>query len=150
VLGRLTGIGASGSTTNFTSISNRGFILGSKQTTAGTDYAFGYSYWPSGALSTMTYPSHRQVSYTLDPAGRIQQVQNLGLASPYASNIQYTAHGAMKQLTLGNGVVETTNYSLDRLQPTSIVAANASSTFLSLTYNYGGSGGNNGNVQGQT
>jgi hypothetical protein len=48
VLGRLPGIGRRASTTNFTSYSNRGFVLGSKQTTAGIDYVFGYNYWAGG------------------------------------------------------------------------------------------------------
>ena len=154
--GRLTGIGSSASSTNFTNFSNRGFVVGSKQTTAGKDYTFGYSYWASGALQTMTYPSQRQVKYSLDTAGRIQQVQNgTGTGAPsYASSILYADHGAIKHMTLGNGIEEITGYSPERLQPTSIVAKNATTTFLSLTYSYCASGAavcpnNNGNVQSQ-
>jgi hypothetical protein len=100
-----------------TSFSNRGFVLGSKQTTGGADYTFGYSYWAGGWLQTLTYPSQRQVRYSLDAAGRIQQAQNgTGTNAPsYASGILYEVQGGMKQMTLGNGIVETTNYSADRL-----------------------------------
>jgi hypothetical protein len=121
VLGRLTGIGNSTSTTNFTNFSNRGFILASKQTTAATDYTFGYSYWAGGALRTLTYPSQRQVTYSLDTAGRINQVQNLtgGGAPSYASGIQYAPHGAVQQMTLGNQLVEQTQFNV-RLQPCAI------------------------------
>src|SRR5271166_1765741 len=76
VLGRLTGVGTSASTTNYMSISNRGWILSSQQTTAGqTAYVFpSYTYYLNGALSSVTYPSGRQVSYGLDSAGRVSSV----------------------------------------------------------------------------
>ncbi len=84
-----------------------------------------HSYWAVGELQTLTYPSLRQVTYSLDGAGRISQVQDgaAPTAPSYASGIQYTPHDAIQQMTLGNGVTETTTSSADRLQPTSIVAA---------------------------
>jgi RHS repeat-associated protein len=158
VKGRLTGVGTSASTTNFTTFSNRGFILSSKQTTAGTDYTFpGYGYTLTGALSSVTYPSGVQVGYTFDSAGRVNSVTGTfgGSTTNYASNIQYTPFNAIQQATFGNGLVENRAYSADRMQATSITASQGSTTFLSLGYNYCSPGvtsctTNNGNVQGQT
>jgi RHS repeat-associated protein len=162
-LGQLTGIGNSASTTNFTSFSNRNFVLGSKQTTA-ADYLFGYSYFPGGGLKTLTYPSQRQVTYSLNAAGQITQVQNgTSTSSPsYASGIQYAPHGAIQQMTLGNQLIEQTQFNA-RLQPCAIRVgataiplgttcptdlSGARSGLLYLVYDYGTTN-NNGNLLSQ-
>lgn len=65
------------------------------------------------------------MKHSLDGAGRISQVQNgtAPTAPSYASGILYAPHDAIQQMTLGNGVTETTTYGAGRLQPTSIMAA---------------------------
>jgi YD repeat-containing protein len=154
VKGRLTGVGTSAATTNFTSFSNRGFITSSKPTTASTDFTFPtYGYYLNGAPSGVTYPSGRQVSYASDSAGRVSAAIGAlsGVVTSYVSNVQYTPFNAIQQATLGNGIVENRIYSSDRMQPTSITATYGSTTFLSLGYNYcspaaGSCSTNNGNV----
>ncbi len=63
----------------------------------------------------------------------------------YASGIEYAAHGAISQMTLGNSLVETTGFNT-RLQPTSIAAG----SLLTLGYWYGTGASNNGNLISQT
>src|SRR5205085_3920593 len=74
-----------------------------------------------------------------------------GAAPSDASNrIQYTAHGAIKAMKLGNGLWEHTNFN-SRLQPIEIGLGTSSNTSgtLRLTYGYGMSNNNNGNVLSQ-
>jgi len=79
-----------------------------------------------------------------------------GLASDAANRVQYSAHGAMSAMKLGNTLWEHTNFN-SRLQPTQIgLGVNQTSTsVLGLDYTYSTSGGgegsdNNGNVRTQT
>jgi RHS repeat-associated protein len=117
----------------------------------GRTYGFSYTYNLAGGLETVTYPSKTAapssglgVRTCYDPAGRPNQVANASTGAAHASAVQYAAHGAVKQMTLGNGLVETAGYN-SRLQITSLSVGSA----LSLTLDYG-SGGNNGNLLSQT
>jgi len=53
-----------------------------------------YSYYAGGKLATMTYPSGMQLSYTLDTAGRVSQVNANGV--PLVHHITYQPFGPMK------------------------------------------------------
>ena len=119
-----------------------GRAVTSSQETDGLTYAFQYAYNEAGGLETMTYPSNRVVSYCSDAAGRISGVTG------YASGIQYAPHGAASQMTLGNGVLETTTWEPKRMQPTAISAVKGGNTLLGLTLGYG-TASNNGNVLSQ-
>ncbi|HWQ54666.1 MAG TPA: RHS repeat-associated core domain-containing protein [Bryobacteraceae bacterium] len=146
--GFLTGVGNSDSASAYLH-GPLGLVKKSSQTTGGVTYSFvdpqdssrGYSYNAAGLLTGMWYPSGRSVSYTYDGTGRANAVTG------YASGIQYTPHGAVSSMTLGNGVVETAQYN-NRLQPRALTAAR-SGTLLSLGLEYGGTN-NNGNVMSQT
>jgi YD repeat-containing protein len=120
-----------------------GRVESSKQRTGGVDYIFGYGYNLAGALTSMAYPSGRSVGYTQDAAGRISAV------GAYATNIEYAPHGAVKQIALGNGLVETTSFN-SRLQPISMQAVKAGNSLLALGLDYGAANANNGNVFKQT
>jgi uncharacterized protein RhaS with RHS repeats len=134
-----------------------GRVTQSVQNTLSVPYQFDYTY-NDLSLETELYPSRtRKVEYCHDAAGRIQELKNLsGAALPsYASGITYGAHGGMTQMMLGNGAVETRNYSDQRQQLTGVTLARGGSTLLSLGYGYcPGSGANcttnNGNVLSQT
>jgi len=67
-----------------------------------------------------------------------------------ANRIQYTAHGAMNVMKLGNGKWEHSSFN-GRLQPLQIGLGTSSgdSSVLQLDYTYGGTN-NNGNVETQT
>ena len=59
-----------------------GRITGSTQTTAGTAYPFTYAYKLNNALSQITYPSGRVVSYDFDAGGRVQHVHGQASGGP--------------------------------------------------------------------
>jgi hypothetical protein len=101
-----------------------GRVTASSQVTDGLTYAFAYSYNQAGGLEVMTYPSGRAVNYCSDAAGRVKEVTG------YATGIQYAPHGAVSEMTLGNGVVETTTWEPKRMQATAISAVKGS-TLLS-------------------
>jgi RHS repeat-associated protein len=137
-LGRLSSVGTSVSTTNYTAYDALGRVTAGNQNTGGTAYSFSYAYNLLDGLTSMTYPSGRAVSYAFDGAGRVSGVNG------YASGIQYAPHGAPSQVNLANSVTETTAYN-SRLQPTSITAG----SLLTLGFGYGTTN-NNGNVVSQT
>jgi RHS repeat-associated protein len=117
-------------------------LLQSKQ----DGYQFSYSHNLAGALSSMTYPSGRTVSYNYDGAGRVNEVVNYTSST---TKIGYAPHGAIASIVLKNGLTETTTFN-NRLQTTEIlVATPAGSTLLDLTNSYGTSN-NNGNLLSQS
>jgi len=116
-------------------------MTASTQTTEGAPFGFGYQYNVDDSLKTSSYPSGRSVSYSFDPAGRVSAVAG------YASSVAYAPQGAIAQVALANGVVESWTYS-QRLQAQTITAAKAG-TLVGLTYGYAATG-NNGNVLSQT
>jgi len=123
-----------------------GRVTASTQTVTGSAYSYGFLYtWLlNDGLATMRYPSGRTLTYAQDDAGRVIQVQD-GV-KPYGQGMNYTAHGAIAQMQLGNGLVEQWLYN-SRLQPVSIrlgdVAGSDSAFGVALDY---GSTGNNGNL----
>ena len=84
-------------------------MTASTQTTEGAPFGFGYQYNVDDSLKTSSYPSGRSVSYSFDPAGRVSAVAG------YASSVAYAPQGAIAQVALANGVVESWTYS-QRLQ----------------------------------
>ncbi|MDA1314581.1 MAG: polymorphic toxin type 33 domain-containing protein [Acidobacteria bacterium] len=143
---RLTAVGSSVSTMRFPSFDDAGRILASSQQTGGFQYNFAYTYNKAGGLETQQYPSGFTAKTCYDDAGRIDALSNAGTSAPYVSSPAYAPHGAIAQLTLGNGLVESTNFN-NRLQPTQIgLGTTAGGTQkLKLEFTYGGSN-NNGNI----
>lgn len=74
-----------------------------------------YSYDSFGRLIGMTYPSGRQISYTLDSLGRINAIASnwMGTIQNVATGISYDAMGRINQFTYGNGVINTRHYDHD-------------------------------------
>jgi YD repeat-containing protein len=155
-VGHLTWEGNPNSSTGFLGFDAMGRVTGHAQTTGSSSpYVFQYAYSQGGQMEFMKYPSGRQVVTCYDVAGRVSGVaKGLAPAPFYANVTQYTPHGAIAQLGLGNGVQENTSYSFDRLQPSSITAAYGGATLLSLGYSYcptgaASCGTNNGNLLSQ-
>ena len=131
-----------------------GRVVSSQQVPSGqsSGYIFGYGYDLAGAMTSMTYPSGRTLSLTYDAAGQASS------AVGYVTNLQYAAHGGLKQMTLatGNSLVEETCYN-QRLQATGIrlgttaagTCINPGGDLLNLGFTYGNPGSNNGNVTAQ-
>lgn len=113
-IGRLASVGNSVST-NYYFYNKLGYAQCNRQATKEISYDFLYSTTPQGEWGKMTYPSGRTVGATLNDRGLPSA---LGI---YASSVTYWPHGALRQLTLANAVVENTMYN-SRLQTSSIEA----------------------------
>ncbi|HKC66041.1 MAG TPA: RHS repeat-associated core domain-containing protein, partial [Pyrinomonadaceae bacterium] len=156
--GRLTSVISSVSTTSYGQYDALGRVRQSSQTTGGQTYTLSYGYNLAGAMISETYPSGRVVTTGYDNAGRINSIsgQKAGESDKtYASQFSYTAHGAVKELKLGNNLWEHTIFN-SRLQPQLIGLGTSQLTPTAQDYNrfrvdyYYGTTDNNGNVQQQT
>ncbi|HBY62863.1 MAG TPA: hypothetical protein DEH78_23825, partial [Solibacterales bacterium] len=117
--GRLCSTQVGGGTSVSYAFDAAGRITASTQTT-GTAYSFTYTYTLADALESIEYPSGKKINYAFDSAGRVTEVASPATAGPtYAASIQYAPHGALKQLTLGNSLVESQSYN-ERLQMTGV------------------------------
>ena len=151
--GRLTSISSTVSATNFTQYDDLGRIKTSSQVTDGLSYTFAYAYNVDGTLQSQTYPSNRVVNYGYDGAGRPENAA--AGATSYASSIDYAPHGAVSDLSLGNGRFEQSCFN-SRLQPTGMRIGSIATTsncsdpgdLLNLGFTYGGTN-NNGNLLSQ-
>jgi len=144
------------STTSYSAYDALGRVIASSQATSQQTYIFtNYSYNLAGGLTSLTYPSGRMVNTSYDGAGRFSGVTLGGTNAPYVSGMAYTPHGAVQQMTLGNGLSVATPYSADRLQMQSVTATAGGTTRLSLGFYYCPSKAlscttNNGNVMTET
>src|SRR6185503_10601358 len=121
-------------------------------------YVMNYGYNRAGSVTSQKYPSGRIVKSEYDGAGRLAALKNDASGLYYAgaaainpgNRIQYSPHGSVSQMLLGNGLWEHTNFN-SRLQSTQIGlgTANSNSSLLQLDYSYGTTN-NNGNLQTQT
>jgi RHS repeat-associated protein len=111
-------------------------------TTAGYDVA--------GQMAWLQYPSGRKIAYAYQSSGRPETVTFERFGSDVFNYTYWTAdhyhpNGALKQSTLGSGVVETALYN-NRLQPTELTVS-GSQTWADHVYHYlDGGSHNNGNV----
>ena len=72
-----------------------------------------YTYALTGELKSLKDPYGQQTNYAYDKAGRLSSVTDNGSfagISTYASSPGYRAWGGLKNLTYGNGDVQTTTY----------------------------------------
>jgi len=125
-----------------------GYAVCTRQTVQTYDpFDFLYSPTPQGQWTTVEYPSGRTLATAFDDASRPVSVAG---ASPYASGVEYAAHGSLGQMTLGNGTVETAEYNAF-LQLTSLkLGSSAGASDRWLLQNGFPAAGNNGNVLSQT
>jgi RHS repeat-associated protein len=154
--GRLATVSSSVSTYSLTAYDALGRVRTSTQTTAAHTSTHNYQYNMTGAMTAQQYPSGRVIETSYDAAGRVAGAFDRTTAKSYAGGaagtsaaINYTAHGAVTSLRLGNQLWEQTGYN-SRLQPTRIElgASGGASALLRLEYAYGGER-NNGNVLSQ-
>ena len=92
-----------------------GRVTSEARSIAGVQYVTGYAYDASGRLIGMTYPDGRTVAYTLDPLGRIAQIDTTkdDQTQTVVSAVAYQPFGGVKSYTLGNGHVYTRSYDQD-------------------------------------
>jgi len=156
--GRLTGVTSSVSTYSYDEYDALGRVTKGTQTTNSQSYVMNYGYNRAGSVTSQKYPSGRIVKSEYDGAGRLAALKNDASGLYYAgaaainpgNRIQYSPHGSVSQMLLGNGLWEHTNFN-SRLQSTQIGlgTANSNSSLLQLDYSYGTTN-NNGNLQTQT
>jgi RHS repeat-associated protein len=118
---------------------------------------FEYTYDEAG-LSSVKYPSGRTISYDFDLAGRVKSVTGTLAAATktYISGIDYSAHGAIEEMTYGGATTRKQRYCYNnRLQMSGMVlgqnpasnCASADTTLMRLFMGYGAA--NNGNLESQ-
>ncbi|HTH06543.1 MAG TPA: RHS repeat-associated core domain-containing protein, partial [Ilumatobacteraceae bacterium] len=146
-IGRLMRVASSASTTRFDAFDALGRVKASHQTTGTQTYDFGYDYDRAGNLKSETYPSGRIVTFTYDDANRPSSASQGPTA--FASGTVYTPHGAVSDLTLGNGLLERNRFNL-RLQPRLVALGTATADAFRLDYGDFGGTANNGNVLSQS
>ncbi|MFN0140404.1 MAG: RHS repeat domain-containing protein [Pyrinomonadaceae bacterium] len=161
--GKLTRVASTISDSRYTEFDQLGRLKQYQQITDGQTYTSGYQYNLSGALIEETYPSGRKVRNEFETDGDLAKVtsQKAGATVyvPYASNISYSAAGAVTSMKMGNGKWETASFN-SRLQPVQLgLGASVADTGLwKVNFDYGelltngtvDSVKNNGNIAKQT
>jgi RHS repeat-associated protein len=132
-----------------------GRIVSNTQNTNNNSYTFSYTYSNTDFLTSVKYPSGRQVGYTPDAADRLVAVQNVSGGGNYAS-FTYKASGVVNTMNTGNSVTQQFSWN-DRIQPMSLTVTGPGATSLVTLGFYPCvsqaaqcSTGNNGNLQSQT
>lgn len=158
--GRLTAVKSAASDTVYTQFDGAGRVKKHRQiidpgTASEQTYLMEYGYDLAGNLTTEKYPSGKVFETDYDGAGRVAGVKQQATGFYYAGGasggqMQYAAHGAVEALKLGNGLWEHTTFN-SRLQPEQIGLGDSAADWgeLHLTYGYGPTGENNGNVRSQ-
>ena len=149
-IGRRTGMSDAAGTEAW-SYDAMGRVLTGRRTTGGVAKDTGYTYNLDGSLASLRYPSGRVVKNAYSTAGRPTQVtfdnfNGTPVGYNYLSAATYTPSGAPWTVTLGNGLVETSDYNT-RLQPMNQKIASSVLTPFFHSYSfYDPLGKNNGNV----
>jgi RHS repeat-associated protein len=102
------------------------------------------------SLASLTYPTGRTVTYTIDGAARYLSASDVANSINYVTQAHYAPHGAVSSLRNGEkpsytGTTTTNTYN-KRLQPSLLSAASPTLTVFSLSYNWNLGLGDNGNV----
>jgi len=131
--------------------------LTDRRTTNSVTKSTGYTYNLDGSMATLTYPSGRVVTYTVNAAGRAISAVDVANSINFATGASYTPPGALASLTNGASLVSTLYYN-SRLQPCRISVrsagvspANCGDTsnignVLDFSYNFALGTADNGNV----
>ncbi|MEP7147804.1 MAG: RHS repeat-associated core domain-containing protein [Acidobacteriota bacterium] len=138
--GKLTRVSSSVSEARYLSYDARERITASRQTIDGQPYDFAYTYNLDGDLVTQTYPSGKVVQFAYDASGDLSQVSRQAASGDfvYANSFDYTAHGQVQKLRLGNGKWETTQFNSNRRITQIGLGHSASDTgFWKVNYDYG-------------
>lgn len=146
--GRLASVSSSESTTALLVYDPLGRVTKSEQRTVGRVFGFEYRYDSTGALVWQKYPSGRTLQTQYDNAARPSRT--FDALTTFASDALYWPHGAVREMKLGNGLWEASEFNV-RLQPRWLGIGSLPShvdAFLT-TYDYGGTA-NNGNVKGMS
>jgi RHS repeat-associated protein len=123
--------------------------LASRKTINSQTKQSNYTYNQDGTLNTLQDFGGTTFTYSYDSVGRQSGVTD-GSSNSYAASAAYDAAsqltGLTHQLTSSGATYTRTLQYNTRMQPSSISATVGSSTIQSLSYGYGTSGTNNGNI----
>ncbi|OPX99190.1 MAG: putative deoxyribonuclease RhsC [Syntrophorhabdus sp. PtaB.Bin006] len=135
-IGRLTGRTDPSGTYTF-SYDAQGNLVREDKTISGVASTTQYVYNKNNALTSVTYPSGRVVTYSFDQAGRINQVNTTlsGISKTLASSITYLPFGGITGLTYGNNLSLTQTYD-NQYRISSITVG----SLLNLSYGYDANG----------
>lgn len=109
--GNLTQVSATGMTLGFTHNLFGQTTQVSQSLTGSVPLTTGYAYAANGTPTSITYPSGRVVTYTLDSASRVTALTSAG--TPLLSGITYSPLGALAGWTFGSGQAVTRTYDLN-------------------------------------
>jgi len=143
---------------------NLGQMTQLQKVISGTTYSTTYGYNTASELTQITYPSLRVVQQSVDAIGRPCEIapttSGCGTASsPYATGYTYNVASQATGLKYGNGIYAAFGFSSDRLQLNCLDysttnrngnCSHDSTTKFGLSYSYGATGSNNGQIAGIT
>jgi len=135
-IGRLTGRTDTSGTYTFY-YDAQGNMVREDKVVNSVSYTTQYTYNKNNILTSITYPSGRVVSYTMDTVQRVSQVSMTTQGTPVtlASSITYMPFGGSASLTYGNSLSLTQTWD-NQYRLSSITAGSV----LSLSYGYDASG----------
>lgn len=112
--GRLTQITEPNSVTQY-GYDQKGRLTAETRTINAVAYTTGYGYDGFGRLASITYPSGRTVTYTLDSLGRIQQIATTkdSTTQTVVSGIAYRPFGPFQAFGFGNGQTHSRGFDQD-------------------------------------
>jgi RHS repeat-associated protein len=133
--GKVISISNQSGTTEY-SYDNSNRLVTETITIDGIDYVTSYTYTDGGKLASITYPSGRTITFSLDANGRISGVTETkdNKANDIITGISYNTNGTVASISYGNGIQTTKDYdNLGRLA--SLLTLNSQlSTLNSYTY----------------
>lgn len=112
--GRLTQITEPNSVTQY-GYDQKGRLTAETRTINAVAYTTGYGYDGFGRLASITYPSGRTVTYTLDSLGRIQSIATTkdSTTQTVVSGIAYRPFGPFQAFDFGNGQTHSRGFDQD-------------------------------------
>lgn len=145
-VGRLAKVIDASGTTKF-QYDHRGNLLAKEQTIGATGAAqLAYTYDLADRITQVAYPSGRLVKYTYDGKGRVSAVETkasaaVGSWTLVANGFNYEPFGAVKAMTLGNGLAAANAWGEDgRLASRRLYRTNDSANLSYLSYRYDADG----------
>lgn len=103
---------SSGATSYAYDNSNR--LTTEAKTVGGISFVTSYAYTSGGALTTITYPSGRVISYLYDSNGRVIKVTETkdGKTSDIITSVTYNTNGTVASVVYGNGILTEKGYDI--------------------------------------
>jgi RHS repeat-associated protein len=129
-----------------------GRIVTEKRTILGVTQTISYSYNLDSSIAAITYPSTKQLNYTVSNAQRLLTAKDSAVGGPqYALTASYAAIGALQSVITGQvsggftGITESHTYN-NSLEYTTTKATSTAGTAMDLSLAYSLTGGDNSSV----